>query len=359
MMPDLLVRVSAALDNLLSHHEAGPTIGFLPAGQCFPTGVAGYTISPNEMFFEVRAHQLYLARNQILWTTHDPLAVVAVEFNYGAERIILPRVVGPDLISSVIGPTGANGGALHGTVLTNTLIAGPHPYRGGDVDLTVRLFAVQRTNFARTLLRTAERLSTAIGDPGGLATFEKTGDAMVSSIEAMFGLTATRYLAGARLSTRIGNRPFRAGYVVATTPPMPSPADMAVDGDTLRDAHHQTAWTGSDFVLLGIHGTKVRGDESRLPFNTLCERALRAVADGESSWERAKGLLIAAYQDMLVSPDLTRPEAGRLFDEWMSVMRSERARMLEVRNFGQQLLLSRTSQADTLDKALRNLDRPI
>ena len=84
-------------------------------------------------------------------------------------------------------PAGAPGEALHGTVLKDTLIAGPYPYRGGDVDVTVRLYAAERDNKARTLLRTAERLTRAIADPGGIATFERTTEAVVSAIESVFG----------------------------------------------------------------------------------------------------------------------------------------------------------------------------
>jgi hypothetical protein len=358
-VPSLLGRISTAIGSALSHHEPGPTIGFVPPGQCFPPGVAGYTIDKGEMYFEVRAHELFLARNQILWATHDPMAVVAVEFGYGSERITLPKVIGPDLISAVRGPAGSSANALHGTVLTNTLIAGPHPYRGGNVDVTVRLFAVERANHAQMMLRTVEQLSSAFGDPGGISMFEKTGEALVSAMEAVFGLTKIRYLAGARLSTRMGNRPFEAGYVAVIAPPVPPLPSIAVHGDSLRHSLDGTSWQDSDYVLIGIHGLQARGDENRFPFDRLRERALRAVGDGKGSWERAKGLLVAAYQDMRVSPDLTLSEARRLFDQWMFIMQAERKRMAEVENLGPaQRINSRSAEADELDEALRRLDAP-
>jgi hypothetical protein len=318
------------------------------------------------MYFEFRAHQLFLAKNRQLWTTHDPVAVVAVGFIYNGEAITIPRIVGPSLIASIGGPTGAPGEAIYGTILEDTLVAGPYPYRGGDVDVAVRLYAAQRDNKARALLRTAERLTAAIAGPGGIATFEKTTEAVISAIESVFGLTSMSYLAGARLATRKGILPFRSGYVAVVVPPGAPFDTLRVNSDRLCHDPGQgpRPWDGSDFVLLGVHGMESRGDESRLPFYRLHERAIRAVADGEESWERAKGYLITAYQEMSVSPDVTQVEAGRLFDEWLETMKSERGRMKAVRNLGpaQPKPWARSTDADALDHALariNGLDRAV
>ncbi len=360
-MSGALTRFASAFDGLLAGHSPGPSIGFLSHDRCSPAGVAGETIGKDKMYFEVRAHELFLAKNHVLWTTHDPIAVVAVQFLYDGETISIPRVIGPSLIASATtGPAGATGEARHGTVLEDTLIAGPYPYRGGDVDVTVRLYAAERDNKARMLLRTAERLSGAITGPGGVATFEKTAEALVSAVEAVFGLTPMRYLAGARLAARKGTRPFGSGYVAVMTPPTAPIETLRVDNDRLLldTADGPRRWEGSDFVLLGIHGMPRRGDESRLPFYRLRDRAMRAVADGDQSWERAKGILISAYQEMKASPDVTEFEAGVLFDEWRETMRSERGRLDVVRNLGpgQPLPRARSADANALDEALAQIN---
>ena len=359
-MSSLLSRVGGALEGLLAGHLPGPAIGFLPDDRCSPPGVAGQAIAKEKMYFELRAHELFLATNKILWTTHDPVAVVAVGFIYNGEAISIPRVVGPSLIAAAGAPSGAAGEARHGIVLKDTLVAGPYPYRGGDVDVTVRLYAAERDNKARTLLRTAERLTCAIADPGGIVTFEKTTEAVVSAIELVFGLTPMRYLAGARISARRGTLPFRSGYVAVVVPPGAPLETLRVCDDRLfHDAGQgPRPWEGSDFVLLGIHGMELRGDESRLPFYKLRDRAIRAVADGEASWQRAKGYLISAYQEMSVSPDITQVEAGRLFDEWLETMQSERIRIKTARNLGpeQRAPQARTGNADELDQAFAKIN---
>jgi hypothetical protein len=359
-MAGVLGRFGGALEGLLAGHTPGPVIGFLPDDHCTPSGVAGQTIGKDRMYFEFRAHQLFLANNRLLWTTHDPVAVVAAGFIYNGEAITVPRIVGPNLIATVGGPAGAIGEAIHGTVLEDTLVAGPYPYRGGDVDVTVRLYAVERDNKARTLLRTAERLTGAIAGPGGISTFEKTTEAVLSAIESVFGLMPMRYLAGARLAARKGTLPFRSGYVAVVVPPSAPINTFRVNSDRLcHDAGQgPRPWDGSDFVLLGIHGMESRGDESRLPFYRLRDRAIRAVADGEESWQRAKGYLITAYQEMSVSPDVTQAEAGRLFDEWIETMTSERGRINAVRNLGpaQPKPWARATDADALDHAFARIN---
>ena len=359
-MSGMLGRVGSALEGLLAGHTPGPAIGFLPDDRCSPAGVAGQAIAKDRMYFELRAHELFLANNRVLWATHDPVAIVAVDFIYNGEAISIPRVVGPSLVAAAGAPAGATGVATHGTVLKDTLIAGPYPYRGGDVDVTVRLYAAERDNKARTLLRTAERLTGAIADPGGIATFEKTTEAVVSAIESVFGLTPMRYLAGARLAARKAIVPFRSGYVAVMVPPGASLETLRVCDDRLC---HDTGdgprpWQGSDFALLGIHGMECRDDESRLPFYRLRNRAFRAVADGEESWQRAKGYLISAYQEMADSPDVTQAQAGRLFDQWLEAIQSERARIRAARNLGpaQRAPQARGQDADALDQALARIN---
>jgi hypothetical protein len=309
-MSCMLSRFSDTLESMLAGHTPGPEIGFLPEDNCKPAGVVGRTIAKDRMYFELRAHEMFLASNRVLWATHDPVAVVAVSFIYNGEVISIPRVVGPSLVTAAGGPSGAPGQAMHGTVLKDTLIAGPYPYRGGDVDVTVRLYAAQRDNKVRAVLRTAERLTAAIADPGGIATFERTTEAVVSAIESVFGLAPMRYLAGARLAARKAVQPFRSGYVAVLVPPASRLGALNVSDDRLccDTCEGHRPFEGSDFVLLGIHGKEYRDDESRLPFYRLRNRAFRAVADGEESWQRAKGYLISAYQEMTDSPDLTQAQ---------------------------------------------------
>ena len=60
--------------------------------------------------------------------------------------------------------------------------------------------------------------------------------------------------------------------------------------------------------------------------------ALTAVWDGEDGVKRGKANLIAAYQQMRRSPDVTAAEASRLFDTWLQEFDAEKRRAEQVRS---------------------------
>ena len=86
-----------------------------------------------------------------------------------------------------------------------------------------------------------------------------------------------------------------------------------------------------DFVLLSVTGAQARGDENLLPFYPLKIDALTAVWDGEDGVKRGKANLIAAYQQMRRSPDVTTAEANRLFEAWITEFEFEKDRAQRVK----------------------------
>jgi hypothetical protein len=85
-------------------------------------------------------------------------------------------------------------------------------------------------------------------------------------------------------------------------------------------------------VLLSISGSEMRGDENLLPFYPLKVDALSALVEGEDGVKRGKANLIAAYQQMRRSPDVTAAEASRLFDVWLQEFEAEKQRAERVRS---------------------------
>jgi hypothetical protein len=196
---------------------------------------------------------------------------------------------------------------------------------------------VQRADHARTLLDVVDRLSAVLGAPGELEMIAKTGAALLQGVEGLLGLREATYLTGHRLSMATSPfDPFTAGYSALIAPP-PTPTDPAglrvEDRRLYIDAESGSRpYRDSDFVLLSITGTKARGDEDRLPFYPLKVDALSALWDGEDGVKRGKANLIAAYQQMRRSPDVTAAEATRLFDLWLQEFESEKQRAAQVRS---------------------------
>jgi hypothetical protein len=268
---------------------------------------------------------MHLAENRQWFTVYDPLVVVVAEFNHGGERIVVPTVIGPNLIRKQDGADQPR----HGVVLLDTRVTGPHPYRGGDVDLSVAFYQVRQTDHVRSLLKVVDGLSAALGGPGELPLVAKAGGALLEGVEGLLGLQETVYLAGHRIS--LANTPldpFTTGFSALVAPPAPHDLSaLRVQDRRLYTVAADGAvrpYRESDFALLSISGSDARGDENLLPFYHLKTEGLAALWDGEDGLKRGKANLIAAYQEMRRSPDVTTAEAGRLFAHWLEEFAAEK-----------------------------------
>jgi hypothetical protein len=330
-MNGLLNAVSQVWNELRAGRQPLPTVATIPPERCSPANTAGYSIIRDQMYFTVRINEMHLTENRQWWTVYDPLVVVVVEFNHAQNRVAIPSVIGPDLIRK----QASSDQSRYGSVLLDTRVTGPHPYRGGDVDVSVSFYEVQRANHARSLLKVVDSLSSSLGGAGDLPLIAKTGVALLEGVEGLLGLEETTYLAGHRISMAISPLdPFTAGFSALVAPPGPAnDASLRVEERRLYVEADDGArpYCDSDFVLVSVTGTGARGDENLLPFYPLKVDALSAVWDGDDGVKRGKANLIAAYQQMRRSPDVTATEASRLFDAWLVEFEAEKRRAEQVR----------------------------
>src|SRR6185295_6748273 len=94
----------------------------------------------------------------------------------------------------------------------------------------------------------------------------------------------------------------------------------------IADEANWRPYKESDFVLLSIAASEIRGDESSLPFYTFKNEALEALAEGKEVVKRGKAHLITAYQQMRKSDDVTPHEAALLFERWVKEFETEMER---------------------------------
>jgi hypothetical protein len=350
-MSDLFDAVSRFCDQLRAGHQPLPIVATIPSEHCRPANNAGYPIIRDRMYFTVRVNEMHLAENRKWWTLYDPLVLVVVEFNHAQNRIAIPTVIGPELVRKCAPADQPR----HGAIVLDARVTGPHPYRGGDVDISLSFYQVQRANHARLLLKVVESLSASLGGAGDLPLIAKTGAALLGGIEGLLGLDETTYLAGHRISLAISPLdPFAAGFSALIAPPAP------VDNAMLRVAERRLfveadggvrPYRESDFVLLSVTGAEDRGDENLLPFYPLKTDALAALWDGDNGVKRGKANLITAYQQMRRSPDVTAAEAVRLFDGWLAEFEAEKNRAERVKAMP---AVPRKEEPDPLRESLNN-----
>jgi hypothetical protein len=255
----------------------------------------------------------------------------------------------------------ASGEPLFGTVLTDVRATGPHPYRGGGIDITVQFYRLQRDNQANAMLQIVESLSRAAGF-GQIAAIAQTGASLLKGLESLAGLGTTVYLAGQRMSlAHSALDPLKAQSFAMLITPGETPLErLQVERGRL---HLGTAgavgkaYEDSDYVLFTVEGAQRREDENLLPFHELKQDAMLALADGEGGVKRAKALLLTAYQQMRKSEDLTEAEADLFFDEWVVEFNRECTRLETMNSLSHALKYAPSEHgADAvLDSALERL----
>lgn len=323
-MAGILEHLSSAWDHIREGQQPIGRLERIADERCKPDGASGTVIKRDEMYFSVRINQMELIMDRWFDTTYDPLVVVVTEFIYGGVRVAVPSVIGPGLIQTCI----ASGSPRYGTVLTDTRVTGPHPYRGGEVVVSISFYRVKRSSMADAILGIVESLSRTPG-VGQLAAIAQTGKPLLDGVKALAGVSDTEYLAGQRTAVAMsGVLPLKTQFLALVLPSSRSEAAMpalsvcdrrlfVADGNGAMAPYRE-----NDFVLCSIEGSERREEESLLPFYPLKSKAIAAVFKGEDGLKLAKADLISAYQQMQESADLTRAEVKDLFNKWVEEFQS-------------------------------------
>jgi hypothetical protein len=290
----------------------------------------GPELARDRDYFGLTINQINLTKGREFWSTYDPLVYVAIDFVHGRERITVPRLIGPSALKS--GLAAENGELPHGFVVRNIRVAGPHPYRGEQVGITVILYKVRHTDYAKRVLRFAENLSDAFGLPAEIASITKIGGSVVDAMETLFDMGDSEPVLGHR--TELNASPLHGfqSRCVALIGATGDPADTGLkvsDGRLLNSSGED--YQVNDYVLYSVWGIPSNENETRLPFYELVPKMNEcALAGDPESWQRGKSILVTLYQQMLTSPDLTATDADRLFDRYKTEMLKLKKKALDV-----------------------------
>jgi hypothetical protein len=334
-MSDLFSNISGAWERIRAGQTPLGRVQAIPHDRCIPAGSAGQVIKPDEMYFSLRVNQMELDKNRWLDTKYDPLVVVVTEFNYGNARVAVPSVIGPGLIQTRI----ASGAPRYGTVLSDVRVTGPHPYRGGDVDVSLSFYRIKRSNYSDPILKIVENLSRAAG-AAQLAAIAQTGASLLEGIRALAGVEDTVYLAGQRISlASTGRVPLQSQYQALVIPADgqdAAPRLEVQEGRLFARSQEDTAvpYRESDFLLFSVEASRHREDENLFPFYALKKEAIATIVEGEAGLKRAKANLLIAYQQMKKSDDVTAAEGNDFLDAWLTEFQAEERRVSRLASMG-------------------------
>jgi hypothetical protein len=331
-MADFFEQVESIWAHIKGHSEPLPAVAVMAPEKCWPEQSAGALIKRDEAYFTLRVNEMHLGANHQWYKVYDPFVLVVTEFTHGNQRVTVPRVVGPNLIRK----QSAGQNPKYGSIVLDSRVAGPFPYRGGDVDVSVGFYQVERADHARTLLNMIERLSDAVGGSLQLGMVARTAATLLEGVEGLLGLKGTAMLTGHRLSLATSPLdPLTTGFCAIIAPPVQQDtSEFTVHERRLHirndAAFGDVPYRASDYALLGITSSASRDDEFLAQFVDMKNDALNALWDGADGTERAKANLITAYQQMRKSPDIIACEASALFDRWLGDLEGELARVAQV-----------------------------
>jgi hypothetical protein len=298
----------------------------IPRDNVIESGKVAPRFEPGQDYFAVLVNEMYLTRARQWMDVYDPMALVVSEFTYGGEPRVVPFVVGPSLVQDKMQQV------PNGMIISDTLVAGVHPYAGGKLALSIVLGQVKRESYAKGLLNVVEKVAGAFPAGKALEPHLKIANAVLEGIESLFGMGDTVALVGHRWEYNDGLTPWlEPGFfaLIAADEKNLNPANLGVVKGRLRSGTGVSAseYRANDFVLYSLCPLTRRTDITELPLHRLFQTALRDAVSSESgSWERAKAGLVSLHQELLTSPDLTWPQVQQLMEEFSQKIRQEHER---------------------------------
>jgi hypothetical protein len=280
---------------------------------------------PDQCYFNLMLNEIFLKDGRDWWSLFNPSVYVNVDFVYGAERLSVPSIVGPATFKG-------KEQLPHGFLMSDINVVGPHPFRGDRIGITLVLYRVKTTDYAKSTLNFAESVSSAIGVPADMNMVAKCGSTVLSALETLVNMNDCNPVIGHRieLSRAIGLEPsyhaLISGKVDLENLKVVGNKLLYKNGDRLQD----------DYVLYSIFSSRKREEIRTLDFyKSIAVLDAASLSNDEKGWERAKSAVITIYQEMIASPDLIGSQAEEVFGELIERMKRNKGTGERVRMMGE------------------------
>ena len=312
-----------------------PSVLVIPPNHTDLPPDGGKPLTPNEDYFQVRVNELYLTNSRKWLREIDPMVYVVSEFTYDGATRTVPFVVGPALIEQ------NKQDAPAGAIIRNTRVAGLHPYRGGRITLSVMLCEVQRKNYGKEFLAVTEKVAGALDYSTMLSMYLKVAGVVIDGVQKLFGTGATVPLVALRkeMDPDANDALAPAYFALIDSPGVDMSQLWVREGQLLTGPSLEAAlpYRAADYVLYSLVRPKdgKRNDLELLPFNSLWKRVEEeATKPTDDHYKSAKANMMSLYQTLTLSPDLTRPQAEFLADDYADTMKKLHERAVRFSNLG-------------------------
>lgn len=282
----------------------------------------------NEFYFDIRLCELYLRKVKEGGREFAPRALSVTECLYGSgEELTLPVAVGEQLFAQ-LGQRSDIGDGEKAITFHNCPLAGPLPYRGGDIGFFAGLYRVESGNFADSVLSLVADIGGGLGFD--LSKYLDIGRQLTSRLPALLGVDSGDWRIGYYAPLYKEGDTFFNRYLVL----------LGEDGDDFDpdllevrepDSHatltenvngDSKPFTKRDYLLIKLSSRETRGDYSRFDFHKRYTEIKKYLVDQQL--EKAEWAKIAQIQEIAECPDLTELHQHALIamyrakiDQWM------------------------------------------
>lgn len=284
---------------------------------------AGLALEPlvaDQSYFTVQVNELFLYERRKWWETYIPTVWTSVQFAYDSTTRAVPYLIGPSML------TGNDLGAPEGMLYRNTRVAGPHPYKGGPVTVSLVLNRVTKDNYADRVVSIVESTAAAFSVATTLAPYLAVAQSVTRGLEVLLDMGSEPVM-GVR-DTISADVPaasdFATGYYALLDKAIPPERLWVRDGElhTGPDRADTRPVRDRSFLLYSVTALPRRNDVLQLAglrplWNRVQEFAQRP---DEPSWLTAKTAMTDLGILLRTHPDLVTPQADAVYADWAGQM---------------------------------------
>ncbi|MFP3950523.1 MAG: hypothetical protein ACLFVP_00030 [Candidatus Bathyarchaeia archaeon] len=283
---------------------------------------------PMRTYFELRLKQMFLKNQRVYTREFEPVAHVAVDFQFAGERIQSPIIVGPSMLANV--DKVSKGDQIE---FLNIRIVGPCPYEGEDLKVFTGLFRMVTKDWTKRVLSLLETFSQTF-DSSHISSFINISKPLSDGIQGFIGLEDIemrvgryiQYAAPDMNSTGFGVlRPCFAVHLRKPSSEVVKERFWVNEGRLhYGDSREElTEYDGADFMLLELAPLATRGDYTGFDFHRKHWKKIESLlAEQKNDDAFATFKLLAA--ELVTCDDIILPHRASLLknyreqmDEWI------------------------------------------
>jgi hypothetical protein len=267
----------------------------------------GKVLMEDKCYFNIIINEMFLKDRRKKTRRVDPMVLSLTEFIHDNNHYTVPNVLGRSVLRGHFTENIRD----EGIVISNALVAGPYPYRGGTLKTTIVLCEIEREDYANKMLNIVEQAAGIVPAAAHLTTYMKLAGMLYDGFLGILGSDGTYPIVGNQKSTNpdVGI-PLVSGYYALI-----NRDESELDEGTFfvvnrrlvrgKDMASAKPYRDADFVLYSIVPSTERTDEDQFSFFPTWKEArkLAASLDAES-WKSAWVRYFICREAIMSSPDL-------------------------------------------------------